>query len=54
MEPTPLARSLAEPLHEILLKAKSLVTTTPSFEPSTSNSAYQHHRVGLFHRNIDA
>ena len=37
MEPTPLARSLAEPLHEILLKAKSLVTTTPSLEPSTSN-----------------
>ena len=33
MEPTPLARSLAEPLHEILLKTKSLVTTTPTFDP---------------------
>jgi LysR family transcriptional regulator, nod-box dependent transcriptional activator len=37
MEPTPLARTLAEPLHEILLKTKSLVTTTPSFDPATSN-----------------
>jgi DNA-binding transcriptional LysR family regulator len=37
MEPTPLARSLAEPLHEILLKTKSLVTTTPTFDPLTSN-----------------
>jgi LysR family transcriptional regulator, nod-box dependent transcriptional activator len=37
MEPTPLARTLAEPLHEILLKTKSLVTTTPSFDPRTSN-----------------
>ena len=37
MEPTPLARTLAEPLHEILLKTKSLVTATPSFDPRTSN-----------------
>jgi LysR family transcriptional regulator, nod-box dependent transcriptional activator len=37
MEPTPLARTLAEPLHEILLKTKSLVTTTASFDPQTSN-----------------
>jgi len=37
MEPTPLARTLAEPLHEILLKTKSLVTTTPTFDPQTSN-----------------
>ena len=37
MEPTPLARTLAEPLHEILLKTKSLVTATPSFDPPTSN-----------------
>ena len=37
MEPTPLARTLAEPLHDILLKTKSLVTTTPTFEPTTSN-----------------
>ena len=33
MEPTPLARTLAEPLHEILLKTKSLVTATPTFDP---------------------
>jgi LysR family nod box-dependent transcriptional activator len=37
MEPTPLARTLAEPLHEILLKTKSLVTATPTFDPQTSN-----------------
>jgi LysR family transcriptional regulator, nod-box dependent transcriptional activator len=37
MEPTPLARALAEPLHDILLKTKSLVTATPSFDPRTSN-----------------
>ncbi|MGO9703527.1 MAG: LysR family transcriptional regulator [Xanthobacteraceae bacterium] len=37
MEPTPLARTLAEPLHEILLKTKSLVTATPSFDRRTSN-----------------
>ena len=37
MEPTPLARTLAEPLHEILLKTKSLVTATPTFDPLTSN-----------------
>src|SRR6266404_5109215 len=37
MEPTPLARTLAEPLHDILLKTKSLVTTTASFDPQTSN-----------------
>ena len=37
MEPTPLARTLAEPLHEILLRTKSLVTATPSFDPATSN-----------------
>lgn len=37
MEPTPLARALTEPLHDILLKAKSLVTATPSFDPRTSN-----------------
>ena len=37
MEPTPLARALAEPLHNILLKAKALVTTTASFDPRTSN-----------------
>jgi len=36
MEPTPLARTLAAPLHEILLKTKSLVTATPSFDPRTS------------------
>ena len=32
-----LARTLAEPLHEILLKTKSLVTATPTFDPLTSN-----------------
>ncbi len=37
MEPTPLARSLAAPLHEILLKTKALVTSTPTFDPQTSN-----------------
>jgi len=37
MEPTPLARTLAGPLHDILLKTKSLVTTTASFDPQTSN-----------------
>jgi DNA-binding transcriptional LysR family regulator len=37
MEPTPLARTLAEPLHDILLKTKSLVTTTANFDPQTSN-----------------
>jgi DNA-binding transcriptional LysR family regulator len=37
MEPMPLARTLAEPPHEILLKTKSLVTTTPTFDPLTSN-----------------
>jgi DNA-binding transcriptional LysR family regulator len=37
MEPTPLARTLAEPLHEILLKTNSLVTATPTFDPLTSN-----------------
>jgi LysR family transcriptional regulator, nod-box dependent transcriptional activator len=37
MEPTPLARTLAEPLHDILLKTKSLVTATPTFDPHTSN-----------------
>jgi LysR family transcriptional regulator, nod-box dependent transcriptional activator len=37
MEPTPLAQTLIEPLHDILLKTKSLVTTTPSFDPRTSN-----------------
>ena len=37
MEPTPLAQTLAEPLHEILLKTKSLVTATPTFDPLTSN-----------------
>jgi LysR family transcriptional regulator, nod-box dependent transcriptional activator len=37
MEPTPLARTLAEPLHEILLKTKALVTATPTFDPQTSN-----------------
>ena len=52
MEPTPLARTLAEPLHEILLKTKSLVTATPTFDPQTSRSAHQHYRFGLFDRNI--
>jgi LysR family nod box-dependent transcriptional activator len=37
MEPTPLARTLAGPLHEILLKTRTLVTTTPTFDPQTSN-----------------
>jgi len=36
MEPTPLAQSLAEQLHEILLKTKALVNATPSFDPRTS------------------
>src|ERR1700734_2102617 len=37
MEPTPLAQTLIEPLHDILLKTKSLVTATPSFDPRTSS-----------------
>jgi DNA-binding transcriptional LysR family regulator len=37
MEPTPLALTLAEPLHDILLKTKTLMTATPSFDPRTSN-----------------
>jgi hypothetical protein len=41
MEPTPLARTLAEPLHEILLKTKSLVTTTASFDPRLARDVAQ-------------
>jgi len=36
MEPTPLAQSLAEPLHDLLLKTKALITAKPSFDPRTS------------------
>jgi len=36
MEPTPLAQSLAEPLHEVLLKTKALVMAKSSFDPLTS------------------
>ena len=54
MEPTPLARTLAEPLHDILLKTKSLVTTTSELRSADVEPPHQHHRLGLFDRSVHA
>ncbi len=54
MEPTPLARTLAEPLHDILLKTKSLVTTTAKLRPADVEPSHQHHRLGLLDRGVHA
>jgi DNA-binding transcriptional LysR family regulator len=40
MVPTPLAKTLAEPVHDILVKIKSTVEARPGFDPATSHRRF--------------
>jgi len=45
---TPLAESLADPVHDIVLQVQAIIDHTPAFDPARSERKHYHHGFRLF------